>query len=71
LEILREAGARPEQAVSVGDSLMSDIAMAQAAGVADVHAAYGHSPTGMPTSCFATSRTGPIRRSHFARASCR
>lgn len=41
LEIIREAGACPEPAVYVGDSLMKDVAMAQAADVADVHAAYG------------------------------
>lgn len=39
--ILRDVGARPEDAVYVGDSLMKDIAMAQDAGVADVYAAYG------------------------------
>jgi len=41
LSILEDAGFRPEQAVYIGDSLMKDIAMAQAAGVLDVHARYG------------------------------
>ncbi len=39
--ILADAGIEPEQAVYIGDSLMKDVAMAQAAGVLDVHAAYG------------------------------
>lgn len=39
--ILREQGSAPSQATYLGDSLMKDIAMAQAAGVLDVHAAYG------------------------------
>jgi phosphoglycolate phosphatase len=39
--ILDEQGCAPHEAVYLGDSLMKDIAMAQAAGVLDVHAAYG------------------------------
>lgn len=39
--IIAEVGADAEAAVYVGDSLMKDVAMAQAAGVFDVHAAYG------------------------------
>ena len=39
--ILADVGARAEDAVYVGDSLMKDIAMARDAGVADVYAAYG------------------------------
>lgn len=41
LEIVADAGAEPEQAVYVGDSVMKDVAMAQNAGVLDVLAAYG------------------------------
>jgi len=41
LEILREVGAEPGQAVYVGDSLVKDVAMAQAASVVDVFARYG------------------------------
>jgi phosphoglycolate phosphatase len=39
--ILEDCERTPDEAVYVGDSLMKDIAMAQAAGVLDVHAAYG------------------------------
>jgi phosphoglycolate phosphatase-like HAD superfamily hydrolase len=39
--ILDELGAVPSEAVYVGDSLVKDVAMAQAAGVADVFARYG------------------------------
>lgn len=39
--ILREQGCALSQASYLGDSLMKDIAMAQAAGVPDIHAAYG------------------------------
>jgi len=39
--ILDELGAAPDHAVYVGDSLIKDVAMAQAAGVADVFARYG------------------------------
>jgi FMN phosphatase YigB (HAD superfamily) len=39
--ILDEIGAEPGEAVYVGDSLLKDVAMAQAAGVADVFARYG------------------------------
>lgn len=39
--ILDDAGCAPEQAAYIGDSLMKDIAMAQAVGVLDVHAKYG------------------------------
>lgn len=39
--ILERSGCAPGDAVYVGDSLMKDIAMAQAVGVHDVHAAYG------------------------------
>jgi phosphoglycolate phosphatase len=41
LDILRDAGASPDQAIYVGDSPMKDIAMAQDAGVTDVLALYG------------------------------
>lgn len=41
LSILAAQGAEPSEAVYIGDSLMKDIAMAQAAGVTDVHAKYG------------------------------
>jgi phosphoglycolate phosphatase-like HAD superfamily hydrolase len=41
LSILEKAGVAPHAAVYVGDSLMKDIAMAQDAGVLDVHAKYG------------------------------
>jgi FMN phosphatase YigB (HAD superfamily) len=40
-EIIRHVGARPEETVYLGDSLMKDIAMAQRAGVTDVWAKYG------------------------------
>jgi FMN phosphatase YigB (HAD superfamily) len=39
--ILTEQGCEPEEAVYIGDSRMKDIAMAQQAGVLDVHAKYG------------------------------
>jgi FMN phosphatase YigB (HAD superfamily) len=39
--ILEDCGRAPAESVYVGDNLMKDIAMAQAAGVKDVHAAYG------------------------------
>lgn len=39
--ILADSGSTPGEAVYVGDSLMKDIAMAQSAGVLDVHAKYG------------------------------
>jgi phosphoglycolate phosphatase len=39
--ILADAGAEPSEVVYVGDSLMKDVAMAQAVGVADAWAAYG------------------------------
>lgn len=39
--ILDEEGCDPSQAAYLGDSLMKDIAMAQTAGVLDIHAAYG------------------------------
>lgn len=41
LSILADLGMSAADAVYIGDSLMKDIAMAQAAGVADVHARYG------------------------------
>lgn len=41
LTILREQGCRPTEAAYLGDSLIKDIAMAQAAQVFDIHAAYG------------------------------
>ncbi len=41
LQILADIGARPDEAIYIGDKLIKDIAMAQAAGVVDVHAAYG------------------------------
>ncbi|MBX2859752.1 MAG: HAD family hydrolase, partial [Vampirovibrio sp.] len=40
-EIIHSVGSNPDECVYVGDSLMKDIAMAQEAQVADVHAAYG------------------------------
>lgn len=39
--ILESEGRTADQAAYLGDSLMKDIAMAQAAGVYDIHAAYG------------------------------
>ena len=39
--ILEDQSCDVEQAVYLGDSLMKDIAMAQSAGVLDVHATYG------------------------------
>lgn len=39
--ILNEEGCDPNEAVYLGDSLMKDITMAQAAGVLDIHARYG------------------------------
>lgn len=39
--ILRTEGCTGSEAAYLGDSLMKDIAMAQAAGVLDIHAAYG------------------------------
>lgn len=41
LEILTEQQCTPAEVAYLGDSLMKDIAMAQGAGVLDVHAAYG------------------------------
>lgn len=41
LDIIRDVGAAPSEAIYVGDSLMKDVAMAQAAGVKDVWAKYG------------------------------
>lgn len=41
LEILRDVGADPARAVYVGDSLVKDVAMAQASSVVDVFARYG------------------------------
>lgn len=41
LEIVDAQGCAPVEVAYLGDSLMKDIAMAQAAGVHDVHAAYG------------------------------
>jgi|GEM_PF-163291 len=41
--IMKDIGARPQHTIYVGDSLMKDIAMAQAAGVIDVYAKYGES----------------------------
>jgi phosphoglycolate phosphatase len=40
-DILRQLGVGPETAIYVGDSLTKDVAMAQHAGVLDVHARYG------------------------------
>lgn len=40
-QILRDVGASPHETIYVGDSLMKDIAMAQAVGVNDVWAKYG------------------------------
>lgn len=40
-DILGDVGAGPAEAVYVGDSLVKDVAMAQAAGVVDVFARYG------------------------------
>lgn len=41
LTIVDEQGCAPSQVAYLGDSLMKDIVMAQAAGVLDAHAAYG------------------------------
>jgi phosphoglycolate phosphatase len=41
LEIIKEIGAKPENTVYVGDSLMKDIHMAQQAKVTDIFARYG------------------------------
>jgi len=41
LDILADVGCEREEALYVGDSLLKDVAMAQDAGVTDVHAAYG------------------------------
>lgn len=41
LSILEEQQFLPEETVYLGDSLMKDVALAQAAGAIDVHAAYG------------------------------
>lgn len=41
LDILKETGATPREAIYVGDSLMKDVLMAQKAGVRDVWAKYG------------------------------
>lgn len=41
LEIVRAQDCTPAEAAYLGDSLMKDIAMAQAAGIRDVHAVYG------------------------------
>ena len=40
-EIIQEVGGIPEEVVYVGDSLMKDVVMAQAAAVTDVYAKYG------------------------------
>ncbi len=41
LQIIRDLNSDPERSVYVGDSLMKDIAMAQAAGITSVWASYG------------------------------
>ena len=41
VSMLQDDGLAPEEAVYIGDSLMKDVAMAQSAGVTDVHAKYG------------------------------
>jgi phosphoglycolate phosphatase-like HAD superfamily hydrolase len=41
LGVLSERGSAPPSAIYVGDSIANDVAMAQAAHVTDVHAAYG------------------------------
>ena len=41
IEILETLGAHPAHTVYIGDSLIKDVAMAQAAGVIDVYASYG------------------------------
>lgn len=41
LDVIRDVGGHPSQAIYVGDKLVKDVAMAQGAGVTDVHAAYG------------------------------
>jgi phosphoglycolate phosphatase len=41
LDILRDVGARPDETVYVGDSLLKDVSMAQDAKILDAHAAYG------------------------------
>ncbi|MEN3281412.1 MAG: hypothetical protein V7607_2552 [Solirubrobacteraceae bacterium] len=48
LSLMRRWDTRPSETVYVGDSLSRDVAMAQAAGVHDVYAAYGRSyPPGL------------------------
>jgi phosphoglycolate phosphatase len=41
-KIIEDVGAKPEQCLYVGDSLMKDMAMAKDAGVIGAHAEYGH-----------------------------
>ena len=43
LALLTRYNVRPQEALYVGDSLFRDVAMAQAAGIVDVYAAYGRS----------------------------
>lgn len=40
-QIIQSVGATPDETLYVGDSLIKDVAMAQAVGAHDVHAAYG------------------------------
>ena len=40
-EIIKSSGAKPEECIYVGDSLMKDVAMAQEAGITDIYALYG------------------------------
>ncbi len=46
LSILNDAGSKASEAIYIGDSLMKDVAMAQAAGVTDVYASYGNTRDG-------------------------
>jgi phosphoglycolate phosphatase-like HAD superfamily hydrolase len=43
LQIISDLGASPDEVVYVGDNILKDVAMAQEAGVTDVHALYGAS----------------------------
>jgi phosphoglycolate phosphatase len=45
IALMRRWGVSPDETIYVGDSLSRDVAMAQAANVHDVHAAYGQSYT--------------------------
>jgi len=46
LDIVKLIGAKPDQCIYIGDSLMKDISMAQSAKITDVHAHYGVANSG-------------------------